>query len=865
MMSLRVVSCLFVILFMSACSSTVEKQETSIIEGKELTLEWEVIENGHADKNNYVAELRLINNSSQPLKSNHWKLYFNNSPCREVVENELSNNFSLRSVAGDFMCLQPSKSFKEVAPKDTAIFKFVGGPWVIKEGDAPCGFYFVFDEETSPRIEVPSYNVKEFKDLGLIKRGPNDKVVVPINEVRFIKNSRLRKLALKEVPMIIPTPSSMDINEGELTINEEFEIVYGQQLENESSYLNEHLEKVIRSKLTSGQKKTTEKGKYINLQLTTQQKQTNGGYKLEINTEGITIIGDDAEGVFYGVQSLRALIPISAYNDQRKSFTVPFLQITDAPRFAYRGMHLDVARNFQSKESVLQLLEMMSFYKLNKFHFHLVDDEGWRLEIEELPELTEIGSKRGHTLTEKDRLMPQYGSGPFEENKAGTGYFSRTDFIEILTYAKRRHIEVIPEIDVPGHARAAIKAMEVRYESYKEKGNMEEATRYLLNDPEDQSSYRSVQNYTDNIVCVCQQSTINFLEVVLDDIIEMYQEANADLTTIHVGGDEVPHGVWEESPQCDQLFAENEQLTIPHDLKEYFLEKLSDLTNKRGLSLAGWEEIALHLEKIEGAPQEKKTVNPKFTNKNFSPYVWNNVYGWGGEEVGYKLANAGYGIVLCNVSDFYFDMAWDKDPKEHGLYWGGFVTAEEPYKMNPFNVYSTLKFDLNGNPIAAAELTNKEYLTEAGRANIRGIQGHLWTETVKTKERMEYMIYPRLMMLAERAWASEPVWVKEPSRYTAEWNKIANAISQRELPRMDVFFGGLHYKLPTPGAMITDGQLSVNTEFPGTVVRYTSDGTNPNQESPVYTVPITVTEGTTYKMRAFNYKGDRGGNVVTVK
>jgi hexosaminidase len=188
-------------------------------------------------------------------------------------------------------------------------------------------------------------------------------------------------------------------------------------------------------------------------------------YEVSIDLAGIDIVGVDAAGVFYGIQSLRMLLPLDAYREARTSINVPAVTMSDAPRFPYRGLHLDVSRNFQPKEAVLRLFDLMALYKLNTFHFHLTDDEGWRLAIDGLPELTEIGGRRGHTTDEREHLIPSYGSGPDPDPAVsyGSGWYSRADFIEMLQYAHERHIEVIPEVDVPGHARAAIVAMKERH------------------------------------------------------------------------------------------------------------------------------------------------------------------------------------------------------------------------------------------------------------------------------------------------------------------------------------------------------------------------------------------------------------------
>lgn len=209
--------------------------------------------------------------------------------------------------------------------------------------------------------------------------------------------------------------------------------------------------------------------------------------------------------LFYGIQTLRALIPPEYDRSPHAKVPVDATSIEDAPRFHYRGLTLDVARNFQSKQAILKLLDAMAFYKLNKLQLHLADDEGWRLEIAGLPELTQVGGRRGHTLRETDHLVPSFGSG-VSANPAishGSGYYSRADFLDILRHAKLRHIEVIPEIESPGHARAAIIAMRARFFRLTKQGRTEDAKAYLLSDPEDQSSYQSVQRWHDNVMNVC--------------------------------------------------------------------------------------------------------------------------------------------------------------------------------------------------------------------------------------------------------------------------------------------------------------------------------------------------------------------------
>ena len=259
---------------------------------------------------------------------------------------------------------------------------------------------------------------------------------------------------------------------------------------------------------------------------------------------------------------------------------------------------LDVARNFQPKENVLRVLDLMSRYKLNTFHFHITDDEGWRLEIPGLPELTEVGSRRGHSARQEDRLPPAYGSGPDVRNPYGSGYYRRSDYIEMLQYAAARHIEVIPEIEMPGHARAAVVSMAVRARRMAQAGKSD-ANEYLLSDPQDQSVYESAQNYSDNVMNPGLPSTYTFIEHVVTEIVALHKAAGVPLRTMHVGGDELPDGAWERSPACRALM-NREHLKTRADLWDYFYARVNALLQHHGVALAGWEEIGARTVSVGG-------------------------------------------------------------------------------------------------------------------------------------------------------------------------------------------------------------------------------------------------------------------------
>lgn len=838
--------------------------------GDQIALRWEVVDNHKDGSASFTSALTLVNEGAVPLGSEGWALYFNF--VRMIFPESLPASVQITHINGDFFRLVPTEAFAPLAPGDSLRLEFNASNWAISESDAPTGFYFVFTDGPASAIQpVTEVTVASFVSEQQTDRFAGDLVPVSTPALRYEQNQSLTLLPADQVPRIVPTPVTMTQGTGTLMLDASLEIHHAAGLEAEAAYLAAALELLL-GDTPRVVEDTTAAANAIVLrvaEVNVDDRRTHAGdeaYRLTVDAEdGVDITGTDQAGVFYGIQSLRALLPVAVYRQAQRTIPVDAVMVEDVPRFRYRGMHLDVARNFQPKDAVEKLLDLMAFYKLNTFHFHLTDDEGWRLEIEELPALTEVGGRRGHTLDEQEHLMPSLGSGPDPTAAPGSGYYTRADFIDILRYARARHIEVIPEIDVPGHARAAIKAMEARATRLTAQGREEEASAYLLRDPEDTSEYQSIQRWNDNVVDVCREATYHFLETVVDDIVEMYAEAHAPLTTIHTGGDEVPRGAWEQSPACERLIATAEEVEGVDDLSGYFLRRVSDILDERGLTTAGWEEIALKEEEQNGTPV--KVPNEAFVGRQIRPYVWNTVWGWGGEENAYRLANAGYDVVLSNASSLYFDLAYDKDPKEPGFYWAGFTDTREVYAFAPFDLYQGAREDLMGNPIDPAAYSHHMALTKQGRQHILGLQGQLWGETIKHPDRIEYMAVPRLLALAERAWAPQPTWVTmddaASAKYAldAQWNVFANTVGQRELPRLDDLFGGVNYRLPVPGAVREGSLLKANVAFPGLTIRYTTDGSEPTTDAPRYTEPVPVSAPV--KLKTFDTLG-RGSRTVVV-
>jgi hexosaminidase len=348
------------------------------------------------------------------------------------------------------------------------------------------------------------------------------------------------------------------------------------------------------------------------------------------------------------------------------------------------------------------------------------------------------------------------------------------------------------------------------------------------------------------------ESTYRFIERVVGDLVAMHNEANIPLRHIHMGGDEVPAGVWEGSPAV-QAYLKAHGLASVDDLWFVFFGRVEQIVRAHGVSLGGWEEIAVRKTQRDG--HGMNIANPDFATHGWRAYVWNNVPGWGNEDLAYRLANGGYDVVLSPVSNYYLDLAWNQSPGESGLDWGGYVDLRKPFEFIPFDYYRNVRAD-------AAVFVGKDRLTDYGRTHIVGIQGNLWAETLTADGKVDYMMLPRLLAVAERAWAPDPDWAKErdPARSAAlfreGWSRFVNVVGQRELPRLDREIAGLNYRIPTPGLQVDGGMVRCSVELPGFTLRYTTDGSEPTARSAVVSGPIPLRG--TVRVAAFNAAGRKG-------
>ena len=488
------------------------------------------------------------------------------------------------------------------------------------------------------------------------------------------------------------------------------------------------------------------------------------GYLLEVAAGGVRVAASDERGLFYGAVTLWQLLSPAA-GDAR----IPALRIEDAPRFAWRGLMLDSARHFQSVDEIKQLLDAMARHKLNVFHWHLTDDQGWRIEIPKYPRLMDVAACR----------IPAGDAGrdpATGEPRPYCGYYTRAQIREIVAYAAQRHITVVPEFDMPGHVQAVVAA-------YPQYGS--------LGDTPPVSNEWGVHQYLFNV----DEDTFAFIEDVLDEIMALFPS-----TYIHVGGDEAVKDQWEASPRVQ---ARMRELGIADEtaLQSWFIKRVARYLEGKGRRLLGWDEI------LDGGLAPQATV-----------------MSWRGIEGGIAAARAGHDVVMAPVDRLYLDY----------LQTG---SANEP-PGRPSQV--TLRDVYDFEPVP-------EVLDPARRRHILGLQANLWTEHLRTWDRMQHAYFPRVAALAETAWSP------------ADRRNYADFLARlpAQLARYRAF-GIAHAQTPfevlaeaAPGG--DAGKVQVALENPlGYAVRYTLDGSDPGADAPLYETPLQLPMPVQIRAAAFH-------------
>ncbi len=433
------------ILIIASCQEQTEKP----FKVSDLEITWSVTENLGGT---YANSWKISNTGESTFPASGWTIYYNQVAGVPVPES-LSGSLQIAQVSGTFYSITPTGSFKPLGSGESTDTDLKCFGSAIKVTDGPTGLYIIFDDQQAPQL-LENYEIGPFLQPKQIHRSDHDRVPIPTTELRYQQNKDLSVISASDVPPVIPTPEQVIPGSGHFNIPASLSIGYQQGLENEAQLL---MDKLSTTGLVVSLTENLDEAQ-VRLTIGFYHQSVAENYRLVIEPEVIRIEGSDPAGVFYGTQSLIALWPLDAWKSAGGPMVINCQIVIDGPRFPYRGMHLDVSRNFQKPEAVKKMLDIMAFYKLNKMQFGLTNDEGWRLEIKDIPELTSVGAVRGHTEDELDHLLPAYGSGPFPQapDNHGTGHYSREEFIDLLKYAEARHIEVIPELNFPGHARAAI-------------------------------------------------------------------------------------------------------------------------------------------------------------------------------------------------------------------------------------------------------------------------------------------------------------------------------------------------------------------------------------------------------------------------
>ena len=786
-----------------------------------VSLTWEMGANSVAP-GCYENTFYIANTGKTTLDGN-WVIYYTQLSAGRPVPAEEAP-LKVERIMATYYKMYPSEQYQPLASGKTLKFTFRCKGAIIKESAAPYAYMALLDKNGKEKyIQDIPVKVVPFTQAYQWTRPEAKELPYPDGNYMYEQNTFFSEPVKLDEYAIFPSPKKIDKTGGTSNLSKSVQIKYDAGFENEAGFLREKLESLFGCTVSDKGETTIELTRVDFPE--DKVNPNNERYELQIQNNRIKISGKYAEGVFNGCQTLINILE----NVGELPAVVPNVRIMDYPDTHHRGIMLDIARNFTKKENVLKMIDWLASYKMNVFHWHLADDEAWRLEIPGLEELTQIASRRGHTLDESTCLYPAYAWGwdASDTTTMANGYYSRNDFIEVLKYANRRHIRVIPEIDIPGHSRAAIKAMNARYNKYIGT-DKQKAEEYLLIDFADTSKYLSAQNYTDNVINVALPSSYHFVEKVIDEINKMYIDAGLKLTVFHIGGDEVPRGCWEGSAIC-QDFMKAHGMTEIRDLKDYFLEQVLPMLSKRNIQPAGWEEVATH----EGTP------NPKFAKSDILSYCWNTLPEWKGDELPYKLANAGYPVILCNVTNFYLDMSYSKHPGDPGLYWGGFVNEYNTFDMLPCDIYKSVRNSLTGEPLDINTVSKgKIPLNKGAAAQIKGMQGQLWAETFRNFEQIEYMCFPKMFGLVERAWNIQPEWSNpyNEQKYETAKREYNAKIARYELPRLAK--EGINFRVAQPGIVLRDGLLYANSAIPEAVIRYTIDGSEPDDNSPIWKEPV---------------------------
>ena len=489
---------------------------------------------------------------------------------------------------------------------------------------------------------------------------------------------------------IIPAPVELKLNSGNFSFNHSTQIIAAESAMHEAKMFNFYLKKLygfalpVKSKLEN-----SKSGNVIILELT-KSNDRKDAYNMAVESNKILISSTGSEGLFYGIQTLLQLLPENKTEIAERTYEIPQLSIKDYPRFQYRGMHLDVGRHFFGVDFIKKYIDYLAYYKFNNFHWHLTEDQGWRIEIKRYPRLTSVGGFRNGTI-----IGHYPGTG--NDSIHSGGFYTQEQIKEIVKYAQDRFITIIPEIEMPGHSSAAIAAYPQLSCFPDESTKISDKTPWAGS--RNGKQVQQTWGVFEDVYCPSEY-TFKFLENVLDEVMKLFPSKY-----IHIGGDECPKTAWKRSAFCQKLI-KDKNLKDEHGLQSYFIQRIEKYLNSKGRSIIGWDEI------LEGGLAPNATV-----------------MSWRGEEGGIAAAQQKHDVIMTPGTYVYFDHSQTKN--EDSVTIGGYLPLEKVYNYEP----------------VPKELTGEE------AKYVLGAQGNVWTEYMGNVSKVEYMIFPRMSALSEVLWS----------------------------------------------------------------------------------------------------------------
>lgn len=478
---------------------------------------------------------------------------------------------------------------------------------------------------------------------------------------------------------IIPKP--LDVNskgDASFLLKDGVAVIYpenNRKMQDNAEFLVDYVEKQTGVKLTSHAGMPVDGAICLTLDLSDDNAEA---YKLIVNDKRVCISGASEAGVFYGIQTLRKSLPVA----QDINVNLSAVEIYDKPRFAYRGAMLDVARHFYTVDEVKTFIDMLALHNINRFHWHLTDDQGWRIEIKKYPKLMSVASER------KETVVGRWYSGIYDGKPYG-GYYTQDELRDVIDYAAKRHITIIPEVDLPGHMQAALTA-------YPELG--------CTGGPYE---VRTIWGVSQDVLCVGNDFTLQFVKDVLSEVADIFPSEY-----IHIGGDECPKVRWEKCPKCQERIKSlglksDAKHTKEQRLQSYMIQEAAKYLKEKGKRIIGWTEI------LEGGLVPDATL-----------------MSWIGESGGIEAAHQHHDVIMTPNTYLYFDYYQSKKVEDEPLAIGGYLPIEKTYNYEPM----------------------PKELTEEEQQYIKGVQANLWTEYIPVFSQVQYMVLPRLGAAAEVQW-----------------------------------------------------------------------------------------------------------------